>query len=1607
MTVRGVVELSDRVEQVIDLLRERFARKAEGDGLQSFARQYFSRVAPEDILNHSVENLYGAILSLWRFAEKRLPGQLRLRIFRPRIEQEGWISPHTIIEIVNDDMPFLVDSVTMTLANLGRSVHLFLHPIIKTHRDSSGKRTMEGGEERSESLMHIEIGDEVDPTALKDIEQQLSYVLKDVRVAVEDWKRMQARLEETIKWLEQEPPPVNSEEVAEAAALLRWMGDNHFTFIGSRDYDYRSDGTQQSIEIVADSGLGILRDPARRVMLGEDGFNINLPQAQDFLRRKEILIVTKTNARSTVHRPVPLDYIGIRRFDKAGNVIGERRFVGLFTSAAYNRNPRDIPLLRRKVARVLDRAGLDPRSHDGKALMNLIETYPRDELLHISEDDLYNITSGILQVQLRPRLRLFVRRDEFGRFVSCLIFVPRDRYDTRLRRRFEKILADSFGGRVATFATQLGDDLLARIHFIVQLPPNDAISVDVDAVEERLRQAARAWTDDLQEVLAEKYGEAEGDRLWRQFGQSFPTGYTELYNARIALADLAKMDILTPKTAIAVNLYRPLEAAENELRFKIYRLGKPVPLSGCLPMLEHMGLTVQSEQPFEIGATADREAIYISDFSLQVTTKSELNIEKIKPLFESAFLEVWSERMENDGFNRLVLLSELNWHEVTILRAYAKYLRQIGSTFSQSYMEDTLVNNAGIARQLIAFFKARFDPALTADRQPEQTKAIKDITDDLEKVASLDEDRILRRFLNLIQASLRTNYYQTSEDGTRRLQLSIKFDSALIDDLPLPRPWREIFVYSVQVEGVHLRGGKVARGGLRWSDRREDFRTEVLGLMKAQMVKNAVIVPVGAKGGFVPKRPPLDKGRDAVQADGVACYQMFVRGLLDITDNRVLGKVAHPKDVVRHDEDDPYLVVAADKGTATFSDIANAISAEYSFWLGDAFASGGSAGYDHKKMGITARGAWETVKRHFREFGKDIMAESFTVAGIGDMSGDVFGNGMLLSPHIRLLAAFDHRHIFIDPNPDTAKSFAERKRLFELPRSSWADYDQKLISVGGGVFDRKAKSIKLTPQIQALLNTTLGQMTPLELMQHILKLDVDLLWNGGIGTYVKGALEGNAEVGDRANDALRVNGVDLRAKVVGEGGNLGFTQRGRIEYALKGGRINTDAVDNSAGVDCSDHEVNIKILLNSIVADGELTERQRDRLLSEMTDEVGHLVLQDNYLQSQAMSMMQAQGASLVPAAGRFIRKLELEGRLNRAIEFLPDEAELTTRWKAGTGLTRPELAVLLAYAKTTLYTDLLESNLPEDSYFTTELPKYFPRPLRRQFSQAIARHDLRREIVTTATANSLINRMGVDFISEIAAETQSPVSEITRAYAVVRDVFELRRLWSEIESLDTKVPTKAQTEMLLAISVLVRRATLWFLRRIPTPISIAETVKTYGSGFIELREAIANLLPNISRARMEADIARLTAMSVPESLARSVSILAPLGAAPDIIDAARHTGHTIKQVGACYFSIGDRLGFDWLRETAMSTPQADDWQRLAVTAMVDDLFDSQRRLAQAVVEHGNGKMPIGTIEDWEENQGPTLDRLRHLIGEFRATGGVDAARLAIANRQIRALTGL
>ncbi|MBL9036100.1 MAG: NAD-glutamate dehydrogenase, partial [Rhodospirillaceae bacterium] len=1304
------------MDQVLRFATGRIER-ARASQVEAFIRQFYANVPVGDIAQEPPEDLFCAALSLWQFAGKRQPGKPKLRVFNPRQDEHGWRSPHTIVEIVNDDMPFLVDSVTAELGRRGLDVHLVVHPIMRVARDTSGQMTDLGqADAPAESIMQIRITQIAQPAKLEEVATRLDAVLGDVRNAVTDWKEMRARLAESIAEIEKQKLPVTEEERAEVARFLKWIEDDHFTFLGYREYTMAGKGDAAAYRIVEEKSLGVLRDFDMRIFGGMRNTQAMPSQVRSYLRQPKLLFVTKANTRATVHRDVPMDVFGVKIFDKKGEVVGERLFAGLFTSVAYNRSPREIPLLQRKVETVIAQAGFNPNSHDGKALAHILETYPRDELFQATEAEILETALGILHLQERQRIALFLRRDPFERFVTCLIFLPKDAMSTQIRLRMQEVVCEAFKGTLSAYYVHLGDGALARIQLIVATNPGAVPEVDLKALEAKLAEVARSWADRLRDALVDAKGEALGMDLLRRYRDAFPGGYDDHFNAHSAVQDIDRVEEAKARPTPAINLYRPIEAASNELRLKLYQARDKIALSTVLPSLENFGLKVISEIPFEVVSAGEDRAVWIHDFTMCTADGADVDVSQIRDKFHEAYGRIWAGEAEDDGFNRLVLTAGIGWRNIALLRAYCKYLRQAAIAFSQAYMEQTLNANAVITRDLVHLFYVMFDPGFSGNREKE-TQAVQDrILKALDGVANLDEDRILRRFLNAVQCTLRTNFFQRDAQGNDKDYISFKLDSHKVEDLPLPRPLVEVFVYSPRAEAIHLRGGKVARGGIRWSDRREDFRTEVLGLMKAQMTKNAVIVPVGSKGGFVVKRPPQTGDREAVMAEVVHCYKTLMRGLLDITDNLAAGKVVPPKDVVRRDEDDPYLVVAADKGTATFSDIANGVSRDYGFWLDDAFASGGSAGYDHKKMGITARGAWECVKRHFRELGKDIQAQDFTCVGVGDMSGDVFGNGMLLSREIRLIAAFDHRDIFIDPEPDAAASFAERERLFALPRSSWQDYDKSKLSAGGGIFPRSLKSITLSPAAAAAIGLDKTVASPAEIMNAILKAPADLLWFGGIGTYVRGSTETNPEVGDRANDAIRITGAEVRAKVIGEGANLGITQRGRIEYGLAGGRCNSDAIDNSGGVNSSDVEVNIKIALATAMRSGSLTRPARNKLLASMTDEVAGLVLANNYHQTLAISLAQLRGTAEIPHQQRFMAGLEARRLLDRKVELLPSDVALAERAARNEPLTRAEIGVLLAYAKMVLLDDLVASPLPDDPYLERDLLDYFPDRMAKKY---------------------------------------------------------------------------------------------------------------------------------------------------------------------------------------------------------------------------------------------------------------------------------------------------
>ncbi len=1604
MAVKGADLESELIDTVCERVRERLPA-GQVAPCEAFVRQYYQWVPAEDLADRNPLDLYGAAVAHWNLAQQRAPGESKVRVYNPEFEQHGWQSPHTLIEIVTDDMPFIVDSVTMQLGRLGYGIDLVIHPMIRVRRDAGGHmievldHDATADDMIRESVVHVEVGREHDRAKLDHLRQTIERVLADVRAAVEDWQEMRAHARALIDEFDSRPPStIDPALVDETKAFLGWLVEDNFTFLGYRDYDLIEDGDEATLEAIEGSGLGILRGTPTKAPKKLTG------KALAVGREPKILLLTKANSPSPIHRPAYLDYIGVKRYSDDGRVIGERRFLGLYTTAAYKASPRSIPLLRGKVEGVLERAGFPPASHDRKALLEILESYTRDSLFQMETAELFDLAIGILGLGERQRLRLFMWRDPLERFVECLVCIPRDRFNTENRVRVGRILMEALGGVALDWTLQLSESRLVRVHYIIRLGEDPVTGYDVGTIEARLVQTIRAWADELRAALIDEHGEEEGLKLFRHYENAFPPGYQADWVARSAVADIGRIEELAATDDPITSLYRPLESPDGIVRLKLFSSGG-VLLSEVLPTFEHLGAKVADERPYEI-TPADRGPAWIYDFGLQADAE---NTERVRDLLHDAFLGVWRGELEDDGLNGLVLGATLTGRQVSIIRAIAKYLRQAGLGFSDSYVERTLTGHPDIARLLIRLFDARLDPE-GSDKDAAERLG-RDVEAALDAVPSLDQDRILRSFLSVVRAIVRTNCYQPGPDGQPHPYLSFKLDSSMIPVLPLPRPQFEIFVYSPRVEAVHLRGGKVARGGLRWSDRPEDFRTEVLGLMKAQMVKNALIVPVGAKGGFVVKRPPAQGGREALLDEGIACYKTFLSGMLDITDNIVEGEVVPPKRVLRYDDDDPYLVVAADKGTATFSDIANGVSADYGFWLGDAFASGGSQGYDHKKMGITARGAWESVKRHFRELGTDIQTTDYTAVGIGDMSGDVFGNGMLCSHHTKLVAAFNHMHVFIDPDPDPATSYNERRRLFDLPRSAWSDYDDSLISEGGGIFPRAAKSIQLSPQAREALGIEQERLAPNDLIQAILRAPVDLFYNGGIGTYVKASTESHADVGDKANDAVRVDARDLRCKVVGEGGNLGLTQRARIEYALsggpegKGGRITNDAIDNVAGVNCSDHEVNIKILLDGLVADGDLTEKQRNELLAEMTDAVGDQVLYGSYTQTQAISLAVAQAVPMVDVHARLIRYLEQNAGLNRKLEFLPTDDAIDERKAAHQGLVAPELAVVMAYCKIHLYRQLLDSDLPEDPYLSHDLERYFPEPLPDRYSDRMAGHRLKREIIATVVANQLVDRAGTTFSFRLGEETGAPPAVLARAYATAREVLDMRSYWDAVQRLDNLVSARTQIDMLIEGRRLVERSTRWLVRANPYQVSIAQTIRRFEGGARMLAAALPDALEGADREAFDTRAAELEQAGVPDALARRSAGMPSMLALFDIVEVAATTEHDEEDVLRVYFRLGSRLELNWLRDRIIELPRANRWQALARAALRDDLFNLYRELTRKVLDtgvaHDGGE---GAIDAWSERNAEALQRSLGMVADVRASRIYDMTTLPVALREIRSL---
>ncbi|WP_248741898.1 MULTISPECIES: NAD-glutamate dehydrogenase [unclassified Pseudomonas] len=1579
-----------------------------------FAEQFFGIISLDELTQRRLSDLAGCTLSAWRLLERFDHAQPQVRVYNPDYERHGWQSTHTAVEVLHHDLPFLVDSVRTELNRRGYSIHTLQTTVLSVRRGSKGElleilpKGTTGEGILHESLMYLEIDRCANAAELNVLSKELEQVLGEVRVAVADFEPMKAKVQEILTKLDNSAFAVDAGEKNEIKSFLEWLVGNHFTFLGYEEFTVVDQADGGHIEYDQNSFLGLTK--MLRTGLTNEDRHIE-DYAVNYLREPTLLSFAKAAHPSRVHRPAYPDYVSIREIDADGKVIKEHRFMGLYTSSVYGESVRVIPFIRRKVEEIERRSGFQAKAHLGKELAQVLEVLPRDDLFQTPVDELFSTVMSIVQIQERNKIRVFLRKDPYGRFCYCLAYVPRDIYSTEVRQKIQQVLMERLKATDCEFWTFFSESVLARVQLILRVDPKNRIDIDPLQLENEVIQACRSWQDDYAALTVETFGEANGTNVLADFPKGFPAGYRERFAAHSAVVDMQHLLNLSEKKPLAMSFYQPLASGPRELHCKLYHADTPLALSDVLPILENLGLRVLGEFPYRLRHNNGRE-FWIHDFAFTAAEGMDLDIQQLNDTLQDAFVHIVRGDAENDAFNRLVLTAGLPWRDVALLRAYARYLKQIRLGFDLGYIASTLNNHTDIARELTRLFKTRFYLARklgSDDLDDKQLRLEQAILTALDDVQVLNEDRILRRYLDLIKATLRTNFYQTDANGQNKSYFSFKFNPHLIPELPKPVPKFEIFVYSPRVEGVHLRFGNVARGGLRWSDREEDFRTEVLGLVKAQQVKNSVIVPVGAKGGFLPRRLPLGGSRDEIAAEGIACYRIFISGLLDITDNLKDGKLVPPVNVVRHDDDDPYLVVAADKGTATFSDIANGIAIDYGFWLGDAFASGGSAGYDHKKMGITAKGAWVGVQRHFRERGINVQEDSVTVVGIGDMAGDVFGNGLLMSDKLQLVAAFNHMHIFIDPNPNPATSFVERQRMFDLPRSAWSDYDTSIMSEGGGIFSRSAKSIAISPQMKERFDIQADKLTPTELLNALLKAPVDLLWNGGIGTYVKASSESHADVGDKANDALRVNGNELRCKVVGEGGNLGMTQLGRVEFGLNGGGSNTDFIDNAGGVDCSDHEVNIKILLNEVVQAGDMTGKQRDQLLASMTDEVGGLVLGNNYKQTQALSLAARRAYERAAEYKRLMSDLEGRGKLDRAIEYLPTEEQLTERAATGKGLTRPELSVLISYSKIDLKQQLLDSLVPDDDYLTRDMETAFPPSLVSKFADAMRRHRLKREIVSTQIANDLVNHMGITFVQRLKESTGMTPANVAGAYVIVRDIFHLPHWFRQIEALDYQVSADVQLELMDELMRLGRRATRWFLRARRNEQNAARDVAHFGPHLKELGLKLDELLSGEIRENWQERYQAYVAAGVPELLARMVAGTTHLYTLLPIIEAADVTGQDPAEVAKAYFAVGSALDITWYISQISALPVENNWQALAREAFRDDVDWQQRAITIAVLQAGGGNLDVEErLALWMAQHDAMIQRWRAMLVEIRAASGTDYAMYAVANRELNdvALSG-
>ncbi len=1588
---------------VLDQLAEDIKKRIEGkeaDKVIQFSKQIFNVLPSDELIKEDRSRLCAKVLSLWQKFRVRSDAYPQIDVFNPVLDEHGWQSNYTVIQILSCDMPFIVDSISVALTQHSYSIHSLCNGVIRTRRTEAGELIDIVDNDSGaplESAVYIETDRLSNSTTIDELRNQLIQVLSDVTLVTGDHRDMLARANElkarisatvdtkTTDTKTQQDSLVSN---AETAALLTWLEQDNFVFLAYKEVIPNTSATSV---VVQDSSLGLWRS-------NQDDPNIDAGLYQS---TNEPVFFGKDNCRASVHCFTHSDYLIFREFDSSGEIAKEHHFLGLFTSRVYRQSLQAIPVVRKKAQAVLHATGFERGGHNYKLVEHILDDLPREELLLASVEELLSTVTQAFEIGKRHTPHLLIRPAHKNGYYSCLYYVPRDLFNTALRARVQEILVCECSAFDVELSAQFSGSTLFRTHFMLYVNTHQK-PVDTAILSAKVLEASRSWDEDLRVQFLESLGQQSGSLINNAFNGGFPPAYKEHFSPENAANDIRILQELTDTNRLALRFYQPIIADDSELRFKIYSLDNGVVLSDVIPILEKLGMRVLSEHPYAIQSHCGR-SYSISDFKVCCAVADQGKLQSSKQLVQEAFSQIWSGVVESDRFNQLIVFTQIPWRDVALLRAYSRYMKQIRFGFSQSFIADTLARYPVITKQLVSLFQARFNPELQntkTDGKPENTLE-QAIIDDLESVDSLNDDRILRRFLNLIKATLRTNFFQR-ENKILKTYFSFKLDCQQIPDIPLPCPKFEVFVYSPEVEGVHLRSGSVARGGLRWSDRLEDYRTEVLGLVKAQQVKNSVIVPTGAKGCFIVKQQPAVQTREALQEEGIACYRLYIQGLLDLTDNLVAGQVVAPDNVVRHDGDDTYLVVAADKGTATFSDIANDLANDYGFWLGDAFASGGSEGYDHKKMGITAKGAWESVKRHFYERGVDVQTQEFTVLGIGDMGGDVFGNGMLLSEKIRLVAAFNHKHIFIDPTPNAETSYLERQRLFELPRSSWLDYDRDLISDGGGIFSRASKWVYISPEMKSTFGIEASRLTPNDFIKALLKSPVDLLWNGGIGTYVKSSGETHLEVGDKSNDNLRVNGCELQCKVLGEGGNLGATQLGRIEFTQHGGAANTDFIDNAGGVDCSDHEVNIKILLNELVQQGDLTLKQRNQLLRDMSDEVSDLVLKNNYRQALALNIAESSAVASVDDYIRLIKRLEGEGKLDRTLEFLPTTKALYKRKEEGKALTRPELSVLISYCKIELKQALTHSWLTSDPEFSEEISTAFPARLSQEFPDAIKQHRLRREIIATQIANDLVNRVGITFVDAIRNITGADYSQIAAAYLIVRKIYKIEARWSEIECLSSDIASDTKVDMMNNLIVLMRRATYWFLRHHRYNLGLSNFVKLYETNLEKVSSSVESLSAIIPQDRWQLKFNDYQQKNIPELLNAFCASAGSQYWLLDIIDIAEHQNQTINSVASVYFELGGELHLTWLDDQIRQAKAVNHWQVLASISYRNDLDHQLRQLTTSVLNtHKNNDASDITVKsllsDWYESKRTLILRWRRTLQDIQDSKVNDSAAFSVA----------